>query len=86
MERRSTPKGLLEQFIHARIHDKRLDIGGIVHSHSPSVIAFSLVPVLLDAMFHNAAFLGSEVPTFDMRDRFGPTDMLVSDALAEHVL
>lgn len=74
------PKGLLERFIHARIYDKRPDIGGIVHSHSPSVIPFSLVPVPLDAMFHNAAFLGSGMPTFDMRDRFGPTDMLVSDA------
>jgi HCOMODA/2-hydroxy-3-carboxy-muconic semialdehyde decarboxylase len=31
------------------------------------------------AMFHNAAFLAEGVPVFDIREKFGPTDMLVSD-------
>jgi HCOMODA/2-hydroxy-3-carboxy-muconic semialdehyde decarboxylase len=50
-----------------------------VHSHSPSVIPFGLVPVPMRAMFHNAAFIGAGVPTFDIREKFGATDMLVSD-------
>jgi HCOMODA/2-hydroxy-3-carboxy-muconic semialdehyde decarboxylase len=31
-------------------------------------------------MFHNAAFLAAGVPVFDIRERFGATDMLVSDS------
>ena len=60
----------------------------IVHSHSPSVIPFGLVGVPMQAMFHNAAFIAAGVPVFDIRDKFGATDMLVGDgrkgvALAE---
>jgi len=59
-----------------------------VHSHSPSVIPFGLVGVKMQAMFHNAAFLAAGVPVFDISEKFGATDMLVSDpakgvALAE---
>ena len=40
------------------------------------------------AMYHNAAFLAGGVPIFDIRDKFGATDMLVRNgdigrALAE---
>jgi HCOMODA/2-hydroxy-3-carboxy-muconic semialdehyde decarboxylase len=51
----------------------------VVHSHSPSVIPFGLVKVPMQAMFHNAAFLAAGVPVFDIREKFGATDMLVSD-------
>ena len=42
----------LERFIHGEIYKARPDIQSIVHSHSPSVIPFGLVPVPLQAMFH----------------------------------
>ena len=29
------------------------------------------------AMFHNAAFLATEIPVFDISEKFGATDMLV---------
>ena len=66
----------------------RPDIDSVVHSHSPSVIPFGLVGVKMQAMFHNAAFLAAGVPVFDISEKFGATDMLVSDpakgvALAE---
>jgi HCOMODA/2-hydroxy-3-carboxy-muconic semialdehyde decarboxylase len=51
----------------------------VVHSHSPSVIPFGLVDVPTRAMFHNAAFLAAGVPVFDIREKFGATDLLVSD-------
>jgi len=41
------------------------------------VIPFGLVPVPLQAMFHNAAFLAAGVPVFDIHEKFGATDMLV---------
>ena len=78
----------LERFIHGEIYKARPDIMAVVHSHSPSVVPFGLVGVPMQAMFHNAAFLAAGVPVFDIRERFGATDMLVGNmakgvALAE---
>ena len=70
----------LERFIHGEIYKARPDILSVVHSHSPSVIPFGLVGVSMQAMFHNAAFIAAGVPVFDIRARFGPTDMLVGNA------
>lgn len=69
----------LERFIHGEIYKARPDINSIVHSHSPSVIPFGLVDKKVRAMFHNAAFLAAGVPVFDISQKFGATDMLVSD-------
>lgn len=69
----------LERFIHGEIYKARPDIMSVVHSHSPSVIPFGLVGVPMRAMFHNAAFIAAGVPVFDIREKFGATDMLVSD-------
>src|SRR5262249_20269666 len=69
----------LERFIHGEIYKARPDIQSVVHSHSPSVIPFGLVRVPMQAMFHNAAFLAAGVPVFDIREKFGATDMLVGN-------
>jgi len=69
----------LERYIHSEIYKARPDINSVVHSHSPSVIPFGLVGVKMLATFHNAAFLAAGVPVFDIREKFGATDMLVSD-------
>jgi len=69
----------LERFIHGEIYKARPDIHSIVHSHSPSVIPFGLVAADMRAMFHNAAFLAAGVPVFDISEKFGNTNMLVSD-------
>ena len=69
----------LERFIHGEIYKARPEVMAVVHSHSPSVIPFGLVDVPMRAMFHNAAFLASGVPVFDIREKFGATDLLVSD-------
>jgi HCOMODA/2-hydroxy-3-carboxy-muconic semialdehyde decarboxylase len=69
----------LERFIHGEIYKARPEVMSVVHSHSPSVIPFGLVSVPMRAMFHNAAFIAAGVPVFDIREKFGATDMLVSD-------
>jgi HCOMODA/2-hydroxy-3-carboxy-muconic semialdehyde decarboxylase len=69
----------LERFIHGEIYKARPDTQSVVHSHSPSVIPFGLVGVPLQAMFHNAAFIAAGVPVFDIREKFGATDMLVGN-------
>ncbi len=78
----------IERFIHGEIYKLRPDINSIVHSHSPSVIPFGLTGAPMVGTFHNAAFLAEGAPVFDIREKFGQTDMLVCDcakgiALAE---
>ena len=69
----------LERFIHGEIYRKRPDVMSVVHSHSPSVIPYSLTGLPMRAMYHNAAFLAAGVPVFRVEEKFGPTNMLVSN-------
>lgn len=68
----------LERFIHGQIYKARPDVMAVVHSHSPSVIPYSLTGLPMKAMYHNAAFLAAGVPIFRIEEKFGPTNMLVS--------
>jgi HCOMODA/2-hydroxy-3-carboxy-muconic semialdehyde decarboxylase len=78
----------LERFIHGSVYRARSDVMAVVHSHSPAVIPFGVTKAPLKALYHNAAFLAAGVPVFDIREKFGATNMLVGNvaigaALAE---
>jgi ribulose-5-phosphate 4-epimerase/fuculose-1-phosphate aldolase len=68
----------IERYLHGEIFRARPDVMAIAHSHSPSTIAFGLSNVPMRAMYHNAAFLAAGVPVFDIREKFGATDIVVS--------
>jgi len=72
--------GFIERYLHGEIFRKRPDVMVVAHSHSPSVIAFGLSNTPMRAMYHNAAFLAAGVPVFDIREKFGVTDIVVSTA------
>ena len=77
------PRGrhaFLERFLHGAIYRRRSDVMAIAHGHSPSVIPFGLVATPMRATYHNAAFLAAGVPVFDIRDRFGATDIVINSA------
>jgi HCOMODA/2-hydroxy-3-carboxy-muconic semialdehyde decarboxylase len=67
-----------ERYIHSEIYKVRPDVHAIVHSHSPTVVPFGVTHAPFRPILHNAAFLGDFVPVFDIREKFGPTDMLVN--------
>lgn len=69
----------IERFIHAAIYRARPDVRAVVHSHTPSLIAFSVTRTSLRPVYHLSSFLGAETPIFDIRDAAGMTDMLVRD-------
>jgi ribulose-5-phosphate 4-epimerase/fuculose-1-phosphate aldolase len=70
----------LERFIHSEIYRARPDVRSVVHSHSPSVIPFTVSATPLRPVYHMAGFMGGGVPVFEMRDAAGPaSDMLVGD-------
>ena len=68
----------LERFIHGEIYRTRPDVQSIVHSHSPSIIPYTVTGAALRPIYHMSGFLGASVPTFEIRDAGGPdTDMLI---------
>jgi len=81
-------KPYLERFIHGAIYARRPEVMAVVHSHSPSVIPFAASSVPLRPLYHMASFISGAARVFEIRERFGTTDMLVrnvaqGNALAE---
>ena len=67
----------IERYIHGEIYKARPDVNAIVHSHSPTVIPFSVTTVKLRPICHMSAFLQHDIPNFDIRDCDGMTDLLI---------
>jgi HCOMODA/2-hydroxy-3-carboxy-muconic semialdehyde decarboxylase len=70
----------LERFIHGEIYRVRPDVGAIVHSHSLSLLPFTIARALLRPVYHMCAFL-DRTSRFEIREEFGTaTDMLIGNA------
>lgn len=85
------PRGpYLERFIHGRIYARRPDVVAVVHSHAAAVVPFAASSVPLKPVYHMSSFLRTGAPVFEIREKFGMTDMLIrsnaqGDALAERL-
>ena len=75
------PRVYLERFIHGEIFRARPDINAVVHSHSPSLVPFTVVPsVPFRPVAHMCGFLGAGAGRFEIRDTAGAaTDLLIRD-------
>jgi HCOMODA/2-hydroxy-3-carboxy-muconic semialdehyde decarboxylase len=51
----------------------------VVHSHSYSVVPFSVIGEKLRPIMHVCATIGADVPVWDPQHNFGDTDLLVAD-------
>lgn len=69
----------LERFIHGAIYEARSDVNSVVHSHSHSVVVFSVVGEPLRPLMHDASVIGSHLPVWDARTAHGDTDLLVTN-------
>ncbi len=58
----------LERFIHGEAFRARPDVNAVVHSHSPTVIPFTVTDEPLKAISHIASFLAGGCPCFEIRD------------------
>jgi len=68
-----------ERFIHSEIYKARPDVNAVLHSHSPTVIPFSVSQVPLRPIMNQAGFLVPDVPVFEMRKVAGSRSLLVTD-------
>ncbi len=69
----------LERFIHGEAYKARPDVRAVIHSHSPTVIPFSISQTPLRPVFNGAAFLSPSAPVFEIRKAAGMTDGLIRD-------
>jgi ribulose-5-phosphate 4-epimerase/fuculose-1-phosphate aldolase len=67
-----------ERFIHGEIYKARPDVKAVVHSHSPTVVPFTVTRAKLRPLLHNAGFLGLGTPLFEIRKCVGDgTDLMI---------
>src|SRR4051794_12872650 len=68
-----------ERPIHGAIYRKRPDVFSGVHNHACEVILFAVAQsVKLRPLLHTAAGIGAEIPVWDIRRKFGDTNLLVT--------
>ncbi|WP_300611496.1 class II aldolase/adducin family protein [Trebonia sp.] len=60
----------LERYIHAAIYAARPDVGAVCHSHTPSILPFSVSLTPLRSVIHSARFIGTGVPVWDLAREF----------------
>jgi HCOMODA/2-hydroxy-3-carboxy-muconic semialdehyde decarboxylase len=70
----------LERFIHAAIFEARPDVMAVVHAHAEDTLPFGIADgTKLRPVIYAGSFIGSDVPVWDIADRFGDTNLLVSN-------
>jgi HCOMODA/2-hydroxy-3-carboxy-muconic semialdehyde decarboxylase len=69
----------LERFIHGAVYEARPDVMAVVHAHAEDVLPFGITSAPLRPVIHSGSFMGAEVPVWDIRDKFGDTNLLVTN-------
>jgi HCOMODA/2-hydroxy-3-carboxy-muconic semialdehyde decarboxylase len=69
----------LERFIHAAIFEARPDVTAVVHAHAEDTLPFGLIAEPLRPVIHSGSFIGGKVPVWDIRKKFGDTNLLVTN-------
>lgn len=69
----------LERFIHSGVYDSRPDVMAVVHAHAEAVLPYTIATgTPMRPVIHSGSFIGASVPVWDVADRFGDTNLLVS--------
>jgi ribulose-5-phosphate 4-epimerase/fuculose-1-phosphate aldolase len=66
-----------ERFIHGEVYRARSDVNAVVHSHSPTVIPFSISKTALRPVYHMASFIPEATPVYDIRATAERGDLLI---------
>jgi HCOMODA/2-hydroxy-3-carboxy-muconic semialdehyde decarboxylase len=74
-----TRQPYLERFIHGAVYEARPEVLAVVHAHAEDVLPFGISGAPLRPVIHSGSFMGGEVPVWDIRDKFGDTNLLVTN-------
>jgi ribulose-5-phosphate 4-epimerase/fuculose-1-phosphate aldolase len=70
----------LERFIHAAIFAARPEVMAVVHAHAEDTLPFGVARgTQLRPVIHSGSFIGAAVPVWDIADKFGDTNLLVTN-------
>lgn len=69
----------IERFIHAAAYERRPDVAVVAHSHASEVLPFTIATTPLRPAIHSAGVTGCHIACWDISERFGDTNMLVTD-------
>jgi ribulose-5-phosphate 4-epimerase/fuculose-1-phosphate aldolase len=70
----------LERFIHAAILEMRPELNSVVHAHAEDTLPFGIAAATkLKPVIHSGSFIGPNVPVWDIADKFGATNVLVTN-------
>jgi len=70
-----TPYG--ERMIHGAVFERRPEVNAVIHNHAYELIPFGVTGAPIRPIMHTCGVIGSDIPTWDIRTRFGCTDHLV---------
>ena len=68
----------VERPIHGSIYEARPEVNSVVHNHAYDVLPFSITDVPLRPVIHSARRMAGAAPVWDIGEKFGETDLLVS--------
>jgi ribulose-5-phosphate 4-epimerase/fuculose-1-phosphate aldolase len=68
----------IERPIHGAIYESRPDVMSVVHNHCHEILPFAISNAPMRPAIHGARRLGQSIPMWDIRTRFGDTDLLVT--------
>ncbi|MDH3739897.1 MAG: class II aldolase/adducin family protein [Alphaproteobacteria bacterium] len=69
----------LERFIHGAVYEARPEVHSVVHNHATGVLPYSITATPLRPIQHTFARIGANIPVWDIHDRFGDTNLLVTN-------
>ena len=68
----------LERFIHGAIYEARPEVQAVIHSHAEDLLPYGITTAKLTPVIHSGSIIGTEVPVWDIADKFGTdTNLLV---------
>ena len=69
-----------ERFIHSGVYETRPDVTAVVHAHAEAILPYTIATdTPLRPVIHSGSFIGTHVPVWDIADRFGDTNLLVTN-------
>ena len=68
----------IERPIHGGAYEARPEVMAVIHNHCTDVLPFAITRSPMRPAVHSARRLGDAIPVWEIRDKFGDTDMLVT--------
>ena len=70
----NAPRGYIERYIHSEMYKRYPEVNSVVHAHAADVLPYAISGVPMKPVFHMPAFLGLEIPVWDIEDAYNETD------------